>query len=233
MNRAVHLTLLNGFELRHGDERLSLPLSSQRLVAFLALHERALLRIHVAGALWLDASEERSCANLRSALWRLRRPGCTIVEATATHVGLSREVVVDVRELIGAARRLLDDGGEPAASDLEDACRTGELLPDWYDDWLETERERVRQLRVHAVESLAERLLDSQRYGQVFDLLLGALRGDPLRESAHRLLMRAHLAEGNRSDAVRHFRAYRDRLHSEFGLEPSRQMTELLAAATS
>jgi DNA-binding SARP family transcriptional activator len=229
---AVRLTLLSGFELRHGDERLTLPLGSQRVVAFLALNDGALLRLHVAGALWLDASEERSCANLRSALWRLRRPGCEIVEATATHVGLSREVVVDVRELVGAARRLLDGDGEADAADLEDACRTGELLPDWYDDWLQTERERVRQLRLHAVEAFAERLLGAGRYGQVFDLLLGALRGDPLRESAHRLLVRAHLAEGNRSEAVRHYRAYRARLKAELGLEPSRQMTELLSAAT-
>ena len=206
---AVRLCLLSGFELRHGDERLTLPMGSQRVVAFLALNDGALLRLHVAGALWLDASEERSCANLRSALWRLRRPGCEIVEATATHVGLSREVEVDVRELVGAARRLLDDDGEPDAADLEDACRTGELLPDWYDDWLQTERERVRQLRLHALEAFAERLLGAGRYGQVFDLLLGALRGDPLRESAHRLLVRAHLAEGNRSEAVRHYRAYR------------------------
>ncbi len=104
----VRLTLLDGFELRHGDERVSLPLGSQRLVAFLALHDRPLLRVHVAGVLWLDASEERSCANLRSALWRLRRPDCEIVDATTTHVGLSHEVVVDVRELVTAARRLLD-----------------------------------------------------------------------------------------------------------------------------
>jgi DNA-binding SARP family transcriptional activator len=228
----VRLTLLNGFELRRGDEPLSLPLSSQRLVAFLALHDRALLRLHVAGTLWLDASEERSCANLRSALWRLRRrPGSVIVEATATHVGLSREVVVDVRELVSAARRLLDGDGEPDAADLEGACQAGELLPDWYDDWLDTAREHVRQLRLHAVERFAERLLDAGRYGQVFDLLLSGLRGDPLRESAHRLLVRAHLAEGNIGEAIRHYRSYRDRLRAELGIEPSRQMQELLAGA--
>ena len=224
----VRLTLLDGFELRHGDERVALPLGSQRLVAFLALHDRPLLRVHVAGALWLDTTEERSCANLRSALWRLRQPGCAIVEATTTHVGLSNEVVVDVRELVGAARRLLDGIGEPGPAELEDACNAGELLPDWYDDWLQTERERIRQLRLHAVERLAERLLDAGRYGQVFDLLLGALRPDPLRESAHRLLLRAHLAQGNWSEAIRHYRAYRDRLRDELGLEPSPQIAELI-----
>jgi DNA-binding SARP family transcriptional activator len=229
----VRLTLLDGFELRHGGEPVALPLGSQRLVAFLALHDRPLLRVHVAGALWLDATEERSCANLRSALWRLRKPGCAIVEATSTHVGLSQEVTVDVRELVGAARRLLDgvDGADPV--DLEEAWQAGELLPDWYDDWIETEREHVRQLRLHAVERFAERLLGAGRYGQVFDLLLGALRRDPLRESAHRLVIEAHLAEGNWSEAIRHYRAYRERLRADLGLEPSPQIAELLPASTA
>lgn len=224
----VRLTLLDGFELRHGEERVQLPLGSQRLVAFLALHDRPLLRVHVAGALWLDASEERSYANLRSALWRLRRPACAIVEATSTHVGLSREVVVDVRELVAAARRLLDGIDTPDPAALEEACKAGELLPDWYDDWLEAERERVRQLRLHAVERLAEQLLEAGRYGQAFDVLLGSLRSDPLRESAHRLLILAHVAEGNCSEAIRHYHAYRERLGAELGLEPSPQITALL-----
>ena len=227
----VELTLLDGFELRHGSERVAVPLGAQRLIAFLALHDRPLLRIHVAGALWLDATEERSCANLRSALWRLRKPGYTIVDATTTHVGLSSEVVVDIRELMAAARRLLDGIDEPDPEDLQEACRSGELLPDWYDDWLETERERIRQLRLHAAERFAEWLLDAGRYGQAFDVLLGALRSDPLRESAHRLLVRAHLAEGNRSEALRQYRSFSARLNADLGLEPSPQMTELVAAA--
>ncbi len=226
----VRLSLLNGFELWHGDEPVSLPLSSQRLLAFLALQERPLLRVHVAGALWLDVGEERSCANLRSALWRLRRPGCRVVEATATHVGLSREVVVDVRELVAAARRLLAGAD---ADDLDGTCEAGELLPDWYEDWLDSERERIHQLRMHAVESRAEHLLEFGRYGTMLDLLLGALRADPLRESIHRLVVRAHLAEGNQGEAMRHYAAYRDRLRAELRLEPSHQMQALVTDRTA
>ena len=72
---AVRLNLLRGFELWCDGERVTLPMSAQRVLAFLALHDRPVLRLYVAGSLWLDASEERSYANLRSALWRLRRPG--------------------------------------------------------------------------------------------------------------------------------------------------------------
>ncbi len=84
---------------------------------------------------------------------------------------------------------------------------------------------------MHAVERFAERLLDARCYGQLFDVLLGALRSDPLRESVHRLLIRAHVAEGNWSEAIRHYRAYRERLQAELGLEPSPQIAELVPSA--
>src|SRR5215471_6958330 len=71
----LDLVLMKGFELTHGGRRVSLPLSAQRLVALLALNERPLPRLYVAGTLWIDSTEEHSNGSLRSALWRLHRPG--------------------------------------------------------------------------------------------------------------------------------------------------------------
>ena len=209
---------------------MPLPPTSQRLVAFLALHGRPLLRVYVAGSLWLDAGEERSCANLRSALWRLGEPGRGVVEASATHVGLGRAVVVDVHELVTAARRVLD-GADGETARVDERLLDGELLPDWYEDWLEPERERLRQLRVHAVETSALRSLDEGRPGHGIVLALDALRSEPLRESLHALVIRAHLAQGNRADAIRHYRLYSIRLEDELGLEPSPEIVGLLEAA--
>jgi hypothetical protein len=45
------LHLLRSFEVRRRGEAVSLPLSTQRLVAFLALRGRPLHRLHVAGTL--------------------------------------------------------------------------------------------------------------------------------------------------------------------------------------
>ena len=39
----------------------------------------------------------------------------------------------------------------------------GELLPSWYDDWVLLERERLRQLRMHAWEALSEKLVRAGR----------------------------------------------------------------------
>lgn len=103
----VRLTLIDGFALRYDDQPATLPLSAQRVVAFLALGGRPLLRIHVAGTLWLNSSEDRSYANLRSALWRLGAFRHAVVEATTSHVGLAREVVVDVHRVAALARSVI------------------------------------------------------------------------------------------------------------------------------
>ena len=64
----MSLTLLRGFQLESHGKDIELPLGSQRLVAFLAVHRRPLQRVFVAGNLWLDHGEERANASLRTAL---------------------------------------------------------------------------------------------------------------------------------------------------------------------
>jgi len=225
----VVVRLLDGFDLSYDGESIWMPLASQRLVAFLALHDRSLLRLFVAGSLWLDVNEERSCANLRSTLWRLRQPGHSLVEATATHVRLGRTVIVDVHELVRAARRVVDGSDDEARADEQKL--EGDLLPDWYDEWVEPERERLRQLRLHAVEAAAERALSEDRPAHAVDLALAALRREPLRERLHVVVIRGHLARGNRNDAIRHHRDHVVRMASELGLTPSPDIARLLEDA--
>jgi DNA-binding SARP family transcriptional activator len=230
--RDVRLNLIDGFELRCDGETVRLPLGSQRLVAYLAMHGRPLLRIHVAGKLWSDTSESRSCANLRSALWRIRGPSSAAIEATPSHLGIGRRVTVDVREVIALARGLLESPEHAEATELDPSQLEGDLLPDWYDDWLTIERERLRQLRVHALEGLAERALAVGRFATAIDSCLVAIAADPLRESAHRVLIKAYVAEGNSGAGVRQYHDYCRRA-GELGLEPSPQIRELVAGLTA
>jgi DNA-binding SARP family transcriptional activator len=224
----VRLSLIDSFELRFDDEPARLPLGSQRLVAYLALRDRPLLRIHVAGTLWLDSSEDRSYANLRTALWRLGGSRHAVVEATTSHVGLSRAVVVDIRRVAALARGALEHPEQ--AGELERAELDGDLLPDWYDDWVLVERERLRQLRLHALERLADHAISQADYGRAIDIALTTIRADPLRESAHRMLIRAHVAEGNCSLAIRQYREYCRIVPEHLELGPSRELRELVAA---
>jgi DNA-binding SARP family transcriptional activator len=225
--RRTRLTLLDGFELRLDGAAVPLPLPAQRLLAFLALQQQPLRRSYVAGTLWIDSSEEHAAGSLRSALWRLHRPGRVLVESVGAQLRLAPEVGVDVREAVAEARLLLaGDGDCPALADVRLA---GDLLPDWYDDWIVVERELLRQLRIHALERLCDRLAAAGRFADSVEVGLAAVRCEPLRESSHRALVRAHLAEGNQADALAAYRLYERLLRGELGLAPSEQMRELVA----
>jgi DNA-binding SARP family transcriptional activator len=222
----VRVSLLRGFELRRGPEVVRLPLSAQRLLAFLALHDRPLLRPYVAGTLWLESSQEHANANLRTALWRLRRPGCRVVSASPDSLALERGVAVDLRDAELIAHRAIEHAGRP--DDLAELRTTGDLLPDWYDDWLLIERERFRQLRLHALEVLCEDLAAAGSFAAAAEAGLAAVAGEPLRESAHRALIKAYLAEGNVGEAVRQYEVFRRVMLDELGLEPSPLIQELV-----
>lgn len=224
----VGLTLLGEFAVRTGDGEIPLPMSAQRVLAFLALHERPVQRAFLAASLWLDSPETRAFASLRSALWRLRRPGEQLVRQVGQALALADDVEVDLRRSTAEARGILDGGD--VAIDVDLLAR--DLLPDWYDDWLLIERERHRQLRLSALEALCDQLAGANRLHEALDAGLAAVAGDPLRESSHRALVRVHLAHGNVAEAVRQYDLYRRLLSDNLGLEPSERMEELIAPAT-
>jgi DNA-binding SARP family transcriptional activator len=226
----IRLAMLEGFELTSDNCTISLPLNAQRLMAFLALQDRALLRLYIAGVLWPDTPEERSTANLRSTLWRLHRPGYKLVEATGQHLRLAPTVVVDIREMTALARRLLERSIDCEEMVCTRLYLSGELLRDWYDEWVTMERERFRQLRLHALERLCEGLTIAGQFGQAVEAGLAAVAGEPLRETAHRVLIRAYLAEGNGVEAVRQYRRYRQLLWDEVKMRPSSEMDGLVCS---
>lgn len=223
-SRRVRLRVLGRFELLCDGIRVPVPMSAQRVAAFVGLHERPLERAYVAGSLWLDSPEERAHANLRSALWRLGRYGCELVDTRDQLLRIRAEVSVDVREVEASIRAALTGVG----GHLDPALLADDLLPNWYDDWVLLERERFRQLRLHALEVLCERLTEAGRLAEALDAGLAAVAGEPLRESAQRALMRVHLAEGNAVEVLRQYGLFRRMLREQLGVEPSAQIQELV-----
>jgi DNA-binding SARP family transcriptional activator len=221
------LTLLGGFELLCDGEHVALSTSAQRLLAFVALRERPLQRSYVAGSLWLDSPEERAAANLRSALWRLHGCGIPLVQCMGPQLSLDPGLVVDLREAEQLAHRTLDraNGGD---LEIDASLLGGDLLPDWYDDWVVYERERFHQLRLRALDALCGRLADAGRLDGALEIGLAAVADDPLRESSHRAVVRVHLADGNIAEAIRQYRLCRRLLNEQVGVEPSERMKELV-----
>lgn len=230
LGHEVRLWLLRGFQLQCSEKFVDLPLGSQRVLAFLALQTRPLSRSYVASILWMDGNEERAAASLRSALWRINRSGHRLVAANSQWLRLMPDVVVDLRESARTAREVLRS--EMLAQDLcvDELNVAGDLLPGWYDDWVIAERERFRQLRLHALERACGQLTAAGRFGQAIESGLAAVASEPLRESAHRVLICAYLSEGNQGEAIRQYETCRQILRRELGIEPSPVTRALLPA---
>jgi DNA-binding SARP family transcriptional activator len=223
----VLLRLLNSLELVCNGTRVEVPQTAQRLLAFVAVNRRPVQRCRVAGSLWPTASERRAGASLRSALWRLRHCGDEVIEASGYELRLAPSVRVDLYEAEAAARNVLEGRDEGVVrSDLDDFRH--DLLPGWYDDWVLIEREYFRQLRLRALEVACDRLVAVGRLDAALSAGLAALECEPLRESAHRALVRIHLAHGNVSEAIRQYQLCRSLLLEQVGVVPSEQMTDLL-----
>jgi DNA-binding SARP family transcriptional activator len=219
----VSLSLLGGFELCVDGSAVSVPLGTRKVVAFLALCDRPVNRVFVAGNLWLDKSDGRAAANLRSALWRLPHVATPIVRASGSDLSLSDRVAVDSRRVAGMARgEFLDVAADRAI------LTSGTLLPDWTDEWLVIERERLRHLQLSALERNSETMLAQGDAAAAIDVAWSAIGIEPLRESAHRCVVRALLAAGNVAAAVRHYGFFASVLGEELGLTPTAAMQDLV-----
>ena len=229
----ARVVLLGGFAVEldgtePGSTLDELPPGVRRVVAYLGLSGRP-ARAAVAGRLWPDVCEERALGSLRSALWRLHKVAPGLVESSGGALFLARGVRVDVREFTQWARCMLDPGTDVGGITSVDRGLPGELLPGWYDEWVLLERERLCQLRLHALEAWAGKLAAAGRYGEAIQAACAAVGVEPLRESAHRTLVRVHLAQGNVAEAMRSYESFRALLAADLGVEPTGQMDALVS----
>lgn len=227
------LILTGEFQLLIGGRTMAVPHGVQRLLAFLAIGRRPITRSAVAGQLWLDVPEWRALGNLRSALWRLRRIPGRIVRTIDERVMLEPHLEVDVSELLELSSEMVDRPESITPDQLWRLLRANDILPSWEDEWLIVERERFRELRLYALEGACDALTARGKTGSAVQACLAAVEAEPFRESAQRLLIRAHLAEGNRAAALRSYLAYRDLIESELGIEPSELMQDLVTGLGS
>jgi DNA-binding SARP family transcriptional activator len=224
--------LLDGFSVLvagsgQQDVAAELPRRLQRLVAQVCLCGRP-ARTAIAGRLWPDVSEQHAHGSLRSALWRLQKTAPGLIEVSGDALALAEGVHVDVRELSDWVRRALDPASPVEELVVPDTSLWGDLLPGWYDDWVLLERERLTQLRAHGLEVLAARLAGAGRHCEAIQAAYAAVQAEPLRESAHRTVMRVHMAEGNPAEALRVFHRFRVLLRDELGIAPTDRMAELV-----
>jgi DNA-binding SARP family transcriptional activator len=225
--------LIGGFRLRSGDQMVELPLGAQRLIAYLALEGAWVTRSDAGEMLWADSRRRQAGANLRTALWRVRaQVDDDVVRTAPGRLSLADAVRVDLHDAVKQTRALIDGSGDGSAAPAVDADTVRRLsirlLPGWYDDWVVVQQERWDQLRLHALEAAAEILLRRGQHMLALEASLLAARSELFRESAHRVVIRVYLAEGNWGAAMQHYQEYRRMLRRELNLAPTRAMDELM-----
>jgi DNA-binding SARP family transcriptional activator len=221
------LRLFGCWDLRVGGRPVRMAGREQRLVAYVALNGRR-MRSYVAGILWPDSTESHAQSSLRAALLQVRRTSVGLLDADQTTVDIAPDVDVDVREFHRCASEV---AANPDGVDFEAAMGIldgGDLTPGWYEDWVMFERERLQHERVRALEALAAAELRRGCGDAALTAARAATAVEPLRESAHSIVIRAHLMVGNVADAVHEYRAYGDLLTRELGINPSEQLRQLV-----
>ena len=224
----VRVELLGGFRvLTDSRHPVRLPTArQQQLIAFLVLHAREapVARHRVAGSLWPESSDAQALTNLRRELHHLREgwPRLdALVDADARTLTWHDDVgaVVDLVAFESSAERGL--AGDRVA--LEEAARSykGDLLPDCTGEWIEADRERLRQ-RARAVLARLVAILEQQRaYGDAIEHAQQLSRLDPLDEEAWCALMRCHARRGDRAAALHLYQQCAALLKKELGVQPN------------
>jgi DNA-binding SARP family transcriptional activator len=89
------------------------------------------------------------------------------------------------------------------------------------------ERERLRARYLTLLAYLADYHFEEGAYVTCQDYAWRLLGRDPCREDAHRMLMRCYVRQGERAEALRHYRLCMDILHAEFEAAPETATTTL------
>ena len=216
--------LLDRFSVRADGRLVALPTACQRLITMVALGPRGAEVSVIRSVLWCGLAPSARAARLRAAMWRVRRECPGLLTSRAGRVGLAQTARVDLHRAVDLAAAVLrDERGR--ASDGAVTSTLGwleeDLLPDWCEPWLEPHQRSYRELRLRALERLAQRLPGQGLSAYAIEAALHVIRDDPYRESAHQLLIAAHISEGNAAEALQHFQALRRTLREDLGVEPA------------
>ncbi|MEZ5832540.1 MAG: BTAD domain-containing putative transcriptional regulator [Dongiaceae bacterium] len=225
---SIEILLLGAFQLRKGGAAIDLPGRRERaLLAYLSMPAgEARSRDKLAGMLWSERGDKQARDSLKQAVLRLRKAldgaGSDALQSAREFVTLDAVAVsIDVAQFEQLIRTGTPDSVARAMTlyrgDLLDGL---EVRDPAFEEWLLMERQRLRDL---AREALAKLLAQHMADGAHEPAVAAARRLislDPLREDAHRALMRIYAEQGQTALALKQYQTCRDRLQQELGIKP-------------
>lgn len=235
----LRLRLLGGFDLALDGEPVALDAPRLRsLLAELALNRGSRQpREQIAALFWPDSGEGQARTNLRRAIHSLRQAlpdSETWLDSETRALGLraGSAFTLDVAEFeehLAAAQQARQAGGDGERDALEAALGlyAGDLFPACYEEWIVSERDRLRAAWLAASERLAELLEQGREYRVAMALVRRVVDDDPLNEDATRRLMRLQALAGHRAAALRTYHGFATLLARETGVDPGAEIREI------
>lgn len=213
------------------------------LVHLVAERHRPVAMDELATALWGDELPPSWQPSLRAVVSKLRTTLASLDPevAIASDAGCYQAVLGDAWVDVEAAANSVDRA--------EGARRRGELDAAWSDatvaagiarrpvlpgedlSWVAALRGRVRSLHVRALDVLADVYLARDDRTLAVAIAREVVDLEPFREAGHRQLMRAHLAAGDRGEAVRVYERLRQLLSDELGVDPAPETQQVFRTA--
>jgi DNA-binding SARP family transcriptional activator len=231
------LTLLGGLEARLGLSGPPVVLAkrkAQALLVYLALAGgQPRQREELATLLWGDADEADARNSLRQTIFLIRRalPGAAIDYLVVRRDAVALEpgsVHIDVARF----ERRIAEGTTDALEEAVDLYR-GDFLEGFdleesgFEEWMRTERERLRGVMRGALARLLERHTEAGHLDRALEVARRLLALDPLDEPTHRALMRLHARQGRHAAALRQYQLCMGVLERELGVEPDAETRAL------
>ncbi len=223
------------------------------LLAYLAVEsERAHRRESLTGMFWPERPERTARHNLSQALSNLRRlmdddqtasPHLVITHHTVqfdtsgdAHLDVAAftDLIITCRRHDHVRQALCDPclaRLERAATLYQGAFLEGYSLADApaFEEWVTLQREHLHRLAIETLEDLAAAYEQRGAFAQGVQVARRAVAMDPLRESAHRALMRLLALAGERSAAIAQYDACCRILADELGVEAEEETRALVA----
>ena len=241
MTAQCRVEMLGGLRVQLGDRTITRFRTQKTgaLLAYLAYHlSRAHSREVLVELLWPwsapAAGRKSLTVSLSSLRHQLEPPGApegAVIRAERFTVQLNpRAVTTDVAEFEAGLRCAEGASTEAERSRLlaeAVGLYRGPLLPGYYQDWILPEAERLADVYLEAVQALTAYLQAQGDVARALDYAHRAVTVDPLREDAHRLVMRALAAAGQPDGVLRQYRELERLLKEQLGEPPSRATREL------
>ncbi len=219
---SLRLCLLGAFRIERASQVIALPTRKvESLLAYLALFPQEHAREKLAALFWGDSTDAQARHSLRTALATLRsKLGDDVLLADRETVRLNPEqpVWVDALEF----QQVTTSNPQSAI-----ALYQGDLLVDFYDDWVLVERERLRQLYLDTLLRLAQETRSQSQYARAVEFAQKVLATEPTNEAAYQHLMFCYAAQGDRIAALKQYDECRRLLRDELGIEPSSKTVAL------